>query len=89
MGKSACIRVIHEAKLAMMQLGERMVDRGVITSTQQIFMLLDSELDDFLQDPPSFVETISERDMAFLNFPNLCRPTLSASSKEYHQFQNG
>ena len=74
MGKSACIRVIHEAKLAMMQLGERMVDRGVIASTQQIFMLLDSELDDFLQDPSSFAETISERDMAFLELSQLVPP---------------
>lgn len=64
-GKSACIRVIHEGKLAFMELGRRMVDAGVIGDPQQIFMLLDSELVAFLADPASMSATIRERDGAF------------------------
>jgi hypothetical protein len=42
MGKNACIRLIHEAKLALMELGGRMVADGVIDDPQQIFMLTNS-----------------------------------------------
>jgi len=74
MGKNACIRAIHEAKLAMMQVGERMVDQGVVTDPQQVFMLLDRELDGFLADPGSFTETIAERDGDFARLHELEPP---------------
>ncbi len=45
MGKNACIRLIHEAKLAMMEVGRRMVADGVLDDPQQVFMLLDDEVD--------------------------------------------
>jgi pyruvate,water dikinase len=65
MGKNACIRLIHEAKLALMELGRRMVTDGVLDDPQQVFMLLDDELDGFLADPASMSATIRERDEAF------------------------
>lgn len=65
MGKNACIRLIHEGKLAMMELGSRMVADGVIDEAQQVFMLLDDELDGFLADPSSMSATIRERDETF------------------------
>jgi phosphohistidine swiveling domain-containing protein len=65
MGKNACIRLIHEAKLALWELGRRMVADGVIDDPQQIFMLLDDELDGFLADPASMSSTIRDRDEAF------------------------
>jgi rifampicin phosphotransferase len=65
LGKNACIRLIHEAKLAMYELGERMVERGELDDPQQVFSLLDSELDDFLADPAKFHDTIVEREAAF------------------------
>ncbi len=64
-GKYACIRLIHEVKLAMYTLGERMVGEGMITSKQEIFNLLDSELDAFLADPSSFKAVIAEREASF------------------------
>lgn len=64
-GKNACIRVIHEAKLAMFELGRRMTERGVITAPQEVFDLLDDELDAFLENPHSFSATIAEREAAF------------------------
>lgn len=65
LGKSACIRVIHEAKLAMMQLGDRMVERGIIVDKQQVFMLLDDELDAFVLEPQIFTDIIIDRDASF------------------------
>lgn len=65
MGKNACIRLIHEAKLALMEVGARMVEAGVIDDRQDVFMLLDSELDDFLGDPAAAADTIRERNETF------------------------
>jgi pyruvate,water dikinase len=65
MGKNACIRLIHEAKLALMEVGQRKVDAGLLDDAQQIFMLLDDEVDSFLADPESMVATIRERDASF------------------------
>ena len=74
MGKNACIRAIHEGKLAMMEVGARMVDAGVITDPQQVFMLLDAELDDFLANPDSFSDTIATRDRDFAKLIELEPP---------------
>lgn len=77
-GKGACIRVIHEAKLAFMELGRRMVQRGVTIDPQQVFMLLDDELDAFLADPESFAGTIRERDQSFRELSELEPPYIVA-----------
>jgi rifampicin phosphotransferase len=65
MGKNACIKLIHEGKLALWELGTRMVDAGAIDRVQDVFMLLDEELDGFLADPASMTETISRRRAVF------------------------
>ena len=64
-GKNACIRLIHEGKLAFFELGQRLVERGVIDEAQQVFMALDSELDDLVADAVSFRDTLLERDREF------------------------
>lgn len=64
-GKNALIRLINEAKVAFMELGQRMVDRGLLDNRQAVFMLTDEELDDFLLDPASFVTTIGKREQIF------------------------
>lgn len=74
MGKNACIRTIHEGKLAIMQVGSRMVEQGVITDPQQVFMLLESELDAFLADPGSFSDTIASRGADFAHMHELEPP---------------
>lgn len=73
-GKNACIRLIHEAKLALHELGARMVRAGRLDDPQQIFMLLDDELDDYVADPASFNEVVRERDRVFARFAELEPP---------------
>jgi rifampicin phosphotransferase len=73
-GKNACIRLIHEAKLAMHEVGQRMVDQGTLPTKQQIMNLLDSELDAFLADPSSMADTIAERERAFQHLHTLEPP---------------
>lgn len=60
-GKNITIKVIHEGKLALFELGRRMVERSAIDEVQQVFMLLDSELDQFVADPAPFRSTILDR----------------------------
>ncbi len=74
MGKNACIRLIHEAKLAIMELGRRMVADGVIGDEQQVFMLLDDELDGFLDNPSAMSDTLRARDADFHVLQTLVPP---------------
>lgn len=74
MGKNACIRLIHEAKLAMMEVGKRQLAEGVIDDVQQVFMLLDDEVDSFLADPSAMSATIRERDAVFQQLGTLEPP---------------
>lgn len=64
-GKNACIRLIHEAKLALYELGDRMAQRGHLPNREVLFNLVDTELDAFLADPGSFAATLSERETTF------------------------
>lgn len=64
-GKNACIRLIHEAKLAIFELGRRMEERGVLGALQEVFNVLDEELDAFVADPAAFGDVIVERERAF------------------------
>ena len=74
MGKNSCIRLIHEAKLAMMEVGNRMVADGVLDDPQQVFMLLDDEVDGFLADPASMAATIRDREATFAMLQTLEPP---------------
>jgi len=74
LGKNSCIRLIHEAKLALMELGRRSVERGDLDDPQQIFMLLDEEVDGFLADPASLSATLRERDVVFQELADLEPP---------------
>lgn len=64
-GKNACIRLIHEGKLSLLELGHRMVEAGAIDDPYKVFMLMDSELDDFVADGSSMTATIDERKALF------------------------
>ncbi|WP_286901574.1 PEP-utilizing enzyme [Thermocrispum sp.] len=59
--KSNCIRILHEARLPIWELGKRYVAKGVLGKPEDITMLLESELDHFIADPQSFVPVIEER----------------------------
>ncbi len=65
LGKNSCIRLIHEAKLALMEVGGRLAADGHLDDPQQIFMLVDDEIDAFLDDPSSMIDTIRDRGAKF------------------------
>jgi rifampicin phosphotransferase len=73
-GKNACIRLINEAKVAFFELGRRLVERGHLDHPQQLFMLLDEELDLYLTDPTVWLDDLRERETSFLALHDLEPP---------------
>ncbi|MEM8903880.1 MAG: PEP-utilizing enzyme [Actinomycetota bacterium] len=73
-GKNTIIRQLNEAKVTLLELGDRMVGRGAISDRWQVFQLLDDELDDFAVDPAKFTSTVDERSAVFAELPNRVPP---------------
>lgn len=59
--KTNSIRALHEARLPIWELGIRYTSKGVLGRPEDIAMLLEAELDKFIDDPQSFVPVIAER----------------------------
>ncbi len=59
--KSNNIAAIHEVRICFDEIGRRMVAAGHLDATEQIYMLLESELGQYLSDPASFKEVLAER----------------------------
>jgi len=73
-GKNACIRLLHEGKLAMLEVGGRLVAEGHLDDAYKVFMVLDTELDSYLSDPGSMTTTINERHDALAKLHTLEPP---------------
>lgn len=59
--KSNLIRVLHEARLPMRELGRRHTEAGLLAKPEDITMIREDELDAFVADPASAGATIAER----------------------------
>ena len=59
--KTNVVRVINEMRVALRELGRRLVELGVIDRIEQVFMLTDAELDQIRFDPEAFKPVIAER----------------------------
>lgn len=59
--KSNNIAAIHEVRICFDEIGRRMVAAGHLDATEQIYMLLESELGHYLNEPASFKEVLAER----------------------------
>jgi pyruvate,water dikinase len=59
--KTTIIKVVHEGRMAFRELGRRHAEAGDLRDPHHVFMLLQSELDDFLADPGSFTDTLAQR----------------------------
>lgn len=59
--KLIAVTTINEVRLAMRELGRRGVAAGYYAAPEDVMMLLESELDDYVADPARFVPVIAER----------------------------
>ena len=84
--KSNNIAAIHEVRVCFDEIGRRMVDAGHLAATEQIYMLLESELEEYLNDPASFKKTLADRfvdhqALALLEPPYIVGPDVPPLSK--------
>ena len=59
--KTNAIRMLHECRMTLRELGQRMVERGAFDEVEDFGMLRKAEFDDFLADPEGFTNTIRAR----------------------------
>ncbi|MDQ1394963.1 MAG: rifampicin phosphotransferase, partial [Acidimicrobiaceae bacterium] len=64
--KTNNIKIVHEVRVAMRELGRRMVEAGHLDNIEQVFMLVDDELDAFVADPASFSDIVRQREEQYL-----------------------
>jgi pyruvate,water dikinase len=66
--------LVHEQRLAALELGRRAVARGAIDSPDLVFMLVRDELEDFARDPGRFRETLVARERDYLALYDVVPP---------------
>ena len=59
--KTTIVKVINEARMTFRELGRRHAEAGDLVAANHVFMLLNSELDEFVANPASFRETLQHR----------------------------
>ena len=59
--KLIAVTTINEVRLALRELGRRGVAAGYYAAPEDVMMLLESELDDYVADPARFAPVIAER----------------------------
>ncbi len=80
-GKSSCIKIMNEARMALIELGERLAAKGVLDNSRQIFIALDAELDSLALEETALLETIREREAGWNALKELEVPTFLDGSK--------
>jgi pyruvate,water dikinase len=72
--KTNAIRLVHECRLTMQELGRRMVARGVFDDSGTYGMLRADELDAFLADPAVMADELRRREAAYEDLRRLEPP---------------
>lgn len=63
--KTHCIAVVHEMRLALDELARRHVGTGALDHRDQLFLLTERELDDFVRVPGDFTDVLRQRDVTY------------------------
>ncbi|MBK9179009.1 MAG: phosphoenolpyruvate-utilizing protein [Acidimicrobiales bacterium] len=72
--KTTIIKVIHEVRMAVWELGRRAHQAGYLASPQQICMLLDAEVDEFVAGAGALTATVADRERQYLELFDLEPP---------------
>jgi pyruvate,water dikinase len=59
--KANCVTVVNEIRMAVRELGRRGVEAGRFAQPEDVMMLLDTELDDYVAGPEAFSPVIARR----------------------------
>jgi rifampicin phosphotransferase len=79
--KTNIIRVVHEARMAFRELGRRHAESGDLRDPAHIYMLLDAEVEQFIEDPASFTATLADRYAEWLELWKLEPPYFIKNAK--------
>lgn len=66
--------LLHEQRLAALELGRRGAEAGALQSDAQVFMLLADELDRYVDDPSVYTKVVAERESTYLSLYNIVPP---------------
>jgi len=72
--KTNNIRALHEIRMCFNELGRRMVAAGNLADYRQIYMLKESELDDYFANPAAFKAELETREVDFGELFDLMPP---------------
>jgi pyruvate,water dikinase len=74
LGKSNCIKIINEARVALLEMGRRLTGEGHFSHPRQIFMALDGELDRLVLQPDLVTAAIAQREADWKEYADLDVP---------------
>jgi rifampicin phosphotransferase len=79
--KTNCIKVLHEARMALVELGRRLHEDGHLDNPGQVFMATDDELDILIAEPGALKETLQQRERNWHDLRGLDLPTFVDARK--------
>ncbi|WP_131746996.1 PEP-utilizing enzyme [Frankia sp. Cppng1_Ct_nod] len=79
--KTNCIKILHEARMPLVELGRRLHQQGYLAHPGQIFMATESELDTIALDPASLSATLTEREREWQGLFGLELPSFIDGTK--------
>ena len=72
--KTNAVRLVHECRVALRELGQRMVERGIFEHPGEYGMLREDELDAFLADPAAMAPELRQREAQYEELRHLEPP---------------
>ncbi len=72
--KTNCIKLVHEVRVAMHTIGQRVVADGHCDESGDFGLLLDTEIEDWIVDPVPFKGTMAHRRALFAKYAALQEP---------------
>lgn len=72
--KTNCIKLVQEARMAMHEVGRRVVAAGHCDEINDFGLLLTDEMEQWLEDPAPFKETLAKRRALFAQYASLQEP---------------
>ncbi len=86
--RTSAAMLIHELRLASLELGRRGAAAGALPEPKRIFMLFADELPAYVEDPASFADTLAERERVYLDLFNYIPPFVVAGQPaDYTQWE--
>jgi phosphohistidine swiveling domain-containing protein len=80
-GKSNAVKVLHEARVALLELGRRLHEQGHLAHPGQVFMALDSELEILVAEPQSLQGVLADREQRWGALSEVDLPMFIDASK--------